>query len=157
MSIANEAAVVDEDAFAVRRTIHIAAPIGRVWAAVTEPAHISEWFGRVELDGTGPGAEGAMSFAERRLPLRVEAVDEPNSVTYRWNNDDALGEPPAGFEEGSATSFTFTLEAVPGGTRLTVVETGLDRTSDAGFNMDSHRRGWTVELDKLVALVEAGA
>ena len=157
MSIANESAVIDDESFAVRRTIHIAAPVPRVWAAVTEPEHISEWFGRVELDGAGRGAEGSMTFPGRRLPLRVDAIDEPRSVTYLWNNDDALGEPPAEFDDATATSFTFTLESVPGGTRLTVVETGFERTSNAAANMASHSEGWTFELDKLVALAEAGA
>ncbi len=157
MSIVNESAVIDDEAFAVRRTIHIAAPVPRVWAAVTEPAHVSEWFGRVELDGAGTGAEGSMTFPGRRLPLRVQTIDEPRSITYQWNNDDALGEPPAEFDEDTATSFTFTLEAVQGGTRLTVVESGFERTSDAAANLESHRAGWTIELDKLVALVEAGA
>lgn len=157
MSSVNESAVIDDEAFAVSRTIQIAAPVPRVWAAVTEPAHVSEWFGRVELDGAGRGAEGSMTFPGRRLPLRVQAIDEPRSITYLWNNDDALGEPPAEFDEDTATSFTFTLEAVQGGTRLTVVESGFERTSDPAANLASHRAGWTIELDKLVALVEAGA
>jgi uncharacterized protein YndB with AHSA1/START domain len=157
MSIANESAVIDDEAFAVRRTIHIAAAVPRVWAAVTEPEHVSEWFGRVDLDGRGSGAEGSLTFPGRRLPLRVDAIDEPRSITYLWNNDDALGEPPAEFDEETATSFTFTLEAVEGGTRLTVVETGFERTSDAAANMASHRAGWTIELDKLVVTAEAGA
>ena len=51
--------------------------------------------------------------------------------------------------------FTFTLEQVPGGTELTVVETGFETTSDPTANMDSHRSGWDSELDKLVALLES--
>ena len=51
----NPPAVVDESAFIVRRTIQIAAPPEKVWSAVTEPEHISRWFGRVELDGAGAG------------------------------------------------------------------------------------------------------
>jgi len=32
-----------------------------------------------------------MTLAERgSVPLRVEAMDHPRLVTYRWNNDDAL-------------------------------------------------------------------
>ena len=41
----NPASVVDEGQFTVRRTIQIAAPIEKVWSAVTQPEHISQWFG----------------------------------------------------------------------------------------------------------------
>ena len=42
----NEASVVDEESFSVRRSIQIAAPVEKVWRAVAEPQHISRWFGR---------------------------------------------------------------------------------------------------------------
>ncbi|TPX01053.1 hypothetical protein FJ656_29555, partial [Schumannella luteola] len=52
---ANPPAVADESTFSVRRTIRIAAPIEKVWHAVTEPEHISRWFGITVLDGAGVG------------------------------------------------------------------------------------------------------
>ncbi|MGN6502473.1 MAG: SRPBCC domain-containing protein, partial [Pseudolysinimonas sp.] len=140
----------------VRRTIRIAAPVARVWAAVTEPALISQWFGRAEFAGDAPGARGTLTWADRDpIPVRIDAVDAPHSITYRWNNDDASDSVPAQFDELTATAFTFTLDAVGDETQLTVVETLFDRTSDAEANMGYHREGWTSELDKLVALVEA--
>jgi len=154
----SQPAVVDAAAFTVRRTIRIAAPVEKVWSAVTEPEHISRWFGRTELDGSGAGARGTMTFAERgSIPLRVEAMDHPRLVTYRWNNDDALERLPGELDIDHSTIFTFTLEPVSGGTRLTVVESGFDATSDPAANLESHRGGWEVELDKLVALLESGS
>lgn len=151
----NEAAVVDEETFSVRRSIRIAAPVEKVWLAVTEPAHISRWFGRTELTGSGVGATGTMTFPDYDvIPLRVEAVDEPRSITYRWNNDDALGTLPDHIDEATSTVFTFTLDEVDGGTQLTVVESGFERTSAPLANLESHRTGWDTELDKLVVLVE---
>lgn len=153
----NQPSVIDADAFTVRRTIRIAASIEKVWHAVTEPEHISRWFGRVVLDGTGPGAEGSITFPEYgSVPLRVEAMDAPRMVSYRWGNDDATGRPSDALDD-TATVFTFTLESVPDGTQLTVVERGFDRTSDPAANMDAHSRGWVSELDKLVALLEGDA
>lgn len=153
-----EASVIDAADFAVRRSIRIAAPIENVWRAVAEPEHVSRWFGRVELDGAGVGATGTMTFGpDDVIPLRVEQIDEPRSISYRWSNDDALGQRPARLDEETSTVFTFTLDSVDGGTLLTVVETEFDRTSDAAVNMEEHRTGWDLELDKLVALVEAEA
>lgn len=151
----NPPAVVDDTAFIVRRTIRIAAPPQKVWSAVTEPEHISRWFGRVELDGAGAGARGTMSFPERTpIPLLVEAIDPPRTVTYRWNNDDADEQGPEDLDVDRSTAFTFTLEPVSGGTQLTVVESGFEKTSDPTANLQSHRDGWGSELDKLVALLE---
>ena len=65
------------------------------------------------------------------------------------------GVTPDEFDEEHSTVFTFTLEQVPGGTELTVVETGFETTSDPTANLDSHRSGWDAELDKLVALLES--
>lgn len=154
----NQTSVVDERTFTVRRTIRIAAPIEKVWRAVTEPAHISKWFGLTVLDGTGAGASGTITFPDYgSVPLRVEAVDAPRMVSYRWGNDDAAEQLPDAVDPDHSTVFTFTLEAVSDGTELTVVETGFDRTSDPAANMASHAEGWVSELDKLVALLEGGA
>ena len=151
----NQPSVVDHATFAVRRSIHIAAPVEKVWAAVTEPAHISAWFGRAAFDGSGAGTLGTLTWEGRDpIPVRIEAIDEPRLVAYRWSNDDALGTPPAELDEQHSTVFTFTLEPAAGGTQLTVVETGFDVTSDPAANLASHAEGWTQELDKLVAVLE---
>lgn len=162
----NPAAVVDEDTFSVRRTIHIAASIDKVWRAITEPAEISRWCGRTELDGASVGATGTMTFPDTEpFSLRVEAREELRRIAYRWNNDDAYRDAHEGSVGDHAdplapertTVFTFTLEESDGGTQLTVVETGFDVTSDPAFNLESHRTGWTAELDKLAALLEAAS
>lgn len=153
----NEASVVDESHFTVRRTIRIAAPVEKVWSAVTRPEHISKWFGTAAFEGTGVGARGTLTFdGYGAVPVRIEALDEPRLVSYRWGNDDASGTLPEELDDHS-TVFTFTLEKVSGGTQLTVVETGFEATSDPVANMESHREGWDAELDKLVALLEGGA
>lgn len=154
----NEASVVDEESFSVRRSIRIAASVDKVWRAVAEPEHVSRWFGQTVLDGAGVGATGTMTFPDYDvIPLRIEEFDEPRRITYRWNNDDALGKLPDHVDESTSTVFTFTLEADGDGTRLTVVESGFERTSDPLGNLESHRTGWDLELDKMVALVEGEA
>ena len=162
----NPDAVIDDDAFSVRRTIRIAAPIDKVWQAISVPEHVSRWFGTTVLVGSGTGATGTVTFpGEAPFPLRIEAFDEPRLIAYRWRNDDAyrdanggsLGDHDDPLAPEETTVFTFTLEQVDGGTQLTVVETGFDGTVDAAVNMASHREGWTVELDKLVVQLESAA
>ena len=158
MSMTTSASVVDHGQFSVQRTIHIAAPIEKVWSAVTEPEHISQWFGKADFNGDGVGTTGTLTFpGYGAVPLRIEAVDEPRMISYRWGNDDALGELADRVDPEHSTVFTFTLDEAGDGTRLTVVETGFETTSDPAANLESHREGWDSELDKLVALLEGGS
>jgi len=152
----NPPAEIDSDAFVVRRTIHIAAPREKVWRTVTEPELVSQWFGRITLEGTGAGAVGTIGWpGERRVPIRVETFVPTTEVSYRWCNEE--GPLSETVDDERATVFTFTLEDAPGGTQLTVVETGFGGTSDPQQMMADHRGGWDTELDKLVALLESDA
>ena len=154
----NESAVVDEESFTVRRTISIAAPIEKVWSAVTEPAHISQWFGQAAFEGASAGSRGTLTWEGRDpIPVRIEAIEAPRMVSYRWGNDDALGTAPAELDDAHSTVFTFTLESLGDSTQLTVVETGFENTSDPKANLEDHRSGWNGELDKLVALLEGAS
>lgn len=154
----NASAVIDDATYTVTRTIHIAATIDKVWSAVTEPEHISRWFGRAELDGAGVGARGSLSWPDHGpIPLRIEAIDAPRSVSYRWSDKVAAGATTPEVDDAHSTVFTFTLLALPAGTELTVVETGFEHTSDPAGNLEDHRGGWNAELDKLVALLESGS
>jgi uncharacterized protein YndB with AHSA1/START domain len=151
----NQPSVVDANEFTVRRTIVIAAPIEKVWTAVTAPEHISRWFGRAELSRLGVGATGTLTWDDRgAVPVRIEAIEEPRMVSYRWSNEDDPALLPDEVDDEHSTVFTFTLEPVAGGTQLTVVETGFETTSDPAATLESHRAGWNEELDELVALLE---
>ena len=151
----NPKSVVQAVEFSVQRTIQVAAPIDAVWSAITVPEHISRWFGQVALNGAGAGASGTISWPDHgAIPLKVEAIEAPRMVSYRWGNDGASGIVPATLDPAHSTVFTFTLESVGDGTQLTVVETGFETSSDPVANMEDHRGGWDAELDKLVALFE---
>jgi len=150
----NPPAVVDSDAFTVRRTITIAATPAKVWAAISEPEHLSRWFPQgVAFDEVAQGAHGTFTFeGYGSFPVQVEEFDAPHAIAYRWG---APGDDPAAaLDPDRSTVFRFTLDAVDGGTQLTVVETGFNFGEDPTANMDDHRGGWDAELDELVAYLE---
>jgi len=153
----NDPSTIDADAFTVSRTVTIAATADKVWAAVTRPELITQWFGDVaQLDRLEVGAEGVFGFeGYGRFPIRIEEVDAPRSIAYRWGNENAT---PTDLDEHS-TVFRFTLEPLDGGaaTQLTVVESGFDNLADPAKAMESNRGGWDSELDELVAFVEGSA
>jgi uncharacterized protein YndB with AHSA1/START domain len=150
----NEQSVID--GFTVRRTIHINAPIEKVWAAVTEPQHLAQWFpNRAALEPVAIGATGTFEWDDYGTqPVIVEALDAPNSISYRWGNDVANS---ATIDLDHSTVFTFTLVAVSDGTQLTVTETGFETLSDPAASLESNRGGWNFELDELVAYLEGSA
>jgi uncharacterized protein YndB with AHSA1/START domain len=155
----NPPSVVNSDEFTVRRTIRIAAPIDKVWAAITEAKHLAKWFPHsAVLDTVAVGAEGVFTWDDYGdFAVRVEEVDPPNTIAYRWSNDHARAVEPDRIDPEQSTVFRFTLEEIIGGTQLTVVETGFDSLSDAAASLEDHRGGWDSELDDLVAYVEGGS
>lgn len=115
---------IDGDASTVRRSIHISAPIEKVGVTITEPEHISKWFTRsAVLDGTGVGATGIVTFRETNsIPVRIEEIDAPRMIAYRWSNDDAAamkagGVRPDTIDDTHSLLMRFTLEPTVDGTR----------------------------------------
>jgi uncharacterized protein YndB with AHSA1/START domain len=113
-----------------------------VWAAITEADQLARWFGsHAELD-LRPGGQGAFRWEELGITtaITVEAVEPPERFAYRW-------EPGGATKGGPTTLVEFTLEEIPGGTRLTLVESGF-----AAFPPESRRGnefGWDEELAEL--------
>jgi len=84
--------------------------------------------------------------------VQIEEVDAPNVIAYRWGGP--TDDPTKPIDPTRSTVFRFTLDAVDGGTQLTVVETGFNFGDDPAGNMEQHRGGWDSELDELVAYIE---
>ena len=112
----NQPSVVDEGAFTVRRTISIAAPIEKVWSAVTEPAHISRWFGHRGVRRIGAPARSARSPGRAATRSRCGSR---RSTSRAWSptagpTTTRAGSSPDAIDDEHSTVFTFTLEPAPG-------------------------------------------
>jgi uncharacterized protein YndB with AHSA1/START domain len=160
----NPPSVVDGDDFTVRRTITIKASIDKVWAAITEAEHLARWFPHsAVLPNSAVGTRGVFTWDDYgSFPVRVEDVDPPHSIAYRWSNSaplDASGDQidHMDLDPDRSTVFRFTLEEIVGGTQLTVVETGFGTLADPAARMEDNRGGWDSELDELVAYLEGGS
>lgn len=71
--------------------VSIAAPVEKVWAAVTEPEHIARWFPNSEvLDRVDVRGTGLFTFeAYGDFPVRIQELDPPRTIAYRGGNDNA--------------------------------------------------------------------
>ena len=119
----------------IERTVQIAHPPSKVWAALTTAEGLAAWFGN-----------------EASIDMRVERVEQPTVFGFTWQ---IYGLPK---EDPRRTYVEFTLEPVGAGTRLTVVESGF-----AQLPADAHRtaydgntKGWASELGELVSYLDAG-
>jgi len=126
----------------IERTVELAAPPDKVWAALTTAEGLSAWFGDEATIDLRPGGAARM---------RVERVEEPRVFGYTWG---IYGLPD---DDPRRTYVEFTLEPTGTGTRLTVVETGFAQLPD-----DVHRtalggntEGWAKELGELAAYLDA--
>jgi uncharacterized protein YndB with AHSA1/START domain len=135
----------------IERDILIEAPVEIVWAVVTEPEHISEWFSdAVEID-LRPGGAARLHWDRYGVVNgRVEQVEPPHFFSFRWV---VPREPDAPVTDGNSTLVEFSLSAEGDATRLTVVESGfrdLAGTEEENQgHVDGHRRGWASELGEL--------
>jgi len=138
----------------VEREVLIEAPIEVVWAVITEPEHVKQWFADEAEIELRPGGRGELTFAEKAtkkpiaVPIRIEAVEPPRRLAYRWML-------PAGEEPrpGNSILVEFILAQEGENTRLQVVESGLQRMpwSDSekqSYSAD-HADGWATHVESL--------
>ncbi|MEU1726643.1 SRPBCC domain-containing protein [Actinomadura sp. ATCC 39365] len=136
----------------VERTVELAHPPGKVWAALTTPEGLAAWFGQEAAIELRPGGPARMSWSDgHTVDLRVERVEEPSVFGFTW--------PVFGMPEGDPrrTYVEFTLEPAGTGTRLTVVETGFAQLPDDHHRKahDAHTEGWASELGELAGHLDA--
>ena len=134
-------AVADVQAGLVRATVEIAAPPEAVFRALTDPAELPRWWGSPELYRTDdwkvdlrPGGKWSCQARSPQGDSEVRgeylAIEPPRLLEYTWE--------PA-WEQYRQTIIRCTLEAIPGGTRVSVVHRGFT----AGESATGHAEGWT--------------
>ena len=135
----------------IERQMTFELPREVVWAAITEPEQIARWFGTsAELD-LRPGGAGLFHWEhlDVNTPVTVETVEPPTHFAYRWE--------PGGTSDGGPTTLVeFRLEEIPGGTRLTLIESGFSQFT--AESRQGNELGWDEELGELrVFLLEKAA
>jgi uncharacterized protein YndB with AHSA1/START domain len=136
----------------IARTLDLAHPPSRVWAALTTAEGLSAWFGdRASID-LRPGGAAQMTFKSGvTVDMRVERVEDQTVFGFTWRLPDLPEDDPR------RTYVEFSLEPLSAGTRLRVVETGFAQLPDASrrATYDSHAEGWADELGELASHLDA--
>lgn len=136
----------------IESDVLIAAPVERVWDLITRADHLGRWFGNAgaEVD-LRPGGALSLRWSDfGTFHGRVETVEPPHRVAYRWLSRRESREEPT---PANSTLIEFTLAAEGDGTRVAVVESGFDAldvdAEERAAALASHTTGWTSELGDL--------
>jgi uncharacterized protein YndB with AHSA1/START domain len=126
----------------------LAHPVQEVWAAVTEPRELEQWF-MVKVTGTqSPGGLLEMRHANGVSATgRVLEWRPPRSYEYEWNLPPGPSRP-----DGEASIVRWELTPVEGGTLLVLTHRKLSRPAAEVF-----ARGLSVFLDRLSAQLDGQA
>ena len=136
----------------IERTIDLAHPPQKVWAAITTAEGLGAWFGHKASIDLRPGGAAELTWDDGATAnLRIERVEEPAVFAYTWH---IYGLPE---DDPRRTYVEFTLEPVGAGTRLTVVESGFAQLADDTYRkaFDGNTDGWGRELAELVDYLDA--
>ena len=139
----------------IERTLQLAHPPERVWAALTTAEGLGTWFGnRAEVDLRIGGEVKLAWDSGDSATLTIERLEPPRVFAYTWR---IYGLPE---DDPRRTHVEFTLAATSTGTTLTMVETGFAQLPDLGDHTVAYKgniEGWTSELGELVAYLDGQA
>src|SRR5216117_49037 len=145
----------------IEKRVVLRASRTRVWRALTNAAEFGTWF-RVKLEGAfaaGRPIRGRMAipgYEHVTLELLVERIDPERYFAYRWHPYAVA--PGVDYSAEPTTLVEFRLEDAPGGTSLTIVESGFDRLPpgrrDEAFRMNEG--GWGQQIENVARHVAAG-
>jgi uncharacterized protein YndB with AHSA1/START domain len=131
----------------IERDTWIAAPRERVWAAITEPAHLEKWLLPAYL-GAQMKRNDQGNICVCMGPMEIDLVNlkeanEPQRVSGH------------GLPDGLLT-FTYDLKEVNDGTRLTVTMSGFEALTEeaARERLAPSSRAWELALANLKAYIE---
>jgi uncharacterized protein YndB with AHSA1/START domain len=142
----------------ITQSVVIQAPRARVWRALTDHEEFGAWF-RVKLDGPfvpGKPSTGRIThpgYEHVRWEAIVERIEPQALFSFRWRP--YAIDPKVDYSAEPRTLVEFQLEDAPGGTKLTVTESGFDgipaHRRDEAFRMNN--QGWAAQMTNIKAHV----
>ena len=138
----------------IEKRMELAAPVSRVWRALTDHREFGEWF-RVELEAPfAPGREsrGHITYpGHEHIQWRAVVRDMVPERLFSFTWHPYAIEPGVDYSGEAPTLVEFRLEPHGDGTLLTVTESGFDRIPahrrDEAFRMNDG--GWAEQMQNI--------
>jgi len=139
----------------IEQKVLLKAPRSRVWRALSNAEEFGSWFGvalKGEAFAPGKRARGRIThpgYEHIVFEVLIERMEPERLLSFRWHP--YAIDPKVDYSPEPMTLVEFTLEDAPGGTRLTIVESGFDRVPLArraeAFRMNSD--GWSEQMQNI--------
>jgi uncharacterized protein YndB with AHSA1/START domain len=138
----------------IEKSVEIAAPVSRVWQALTDYREFSTWF-RVKLEAPfkpGKLAAGNITYPgyeHQRFDATVQKIEPERYFSFTWHPYPM--DPKVDYSSEPPTLVEFTLEKTAKGTLLRVVESGFDNIP-AGRRAEAYRMnegGWEGQMKNI--------
>jgi uncharacterized protein YndB with AHSA1/START domain len=142
----------------IEKQIEIAAPVARVWRALTDSRQFGEWF-RVSLEGpfeAGRKTAGQLTwpgYEHVRMEVEVKAIEPETYFAYTWHP--YAVDPKVDYSQEIPTLVEFRLEPAGAGTLLRLIESGFEQVP-SGRRAEAFRMndgGWGQQMKNLDAYV----
>jgi uncharacterized protein YndB with AHSA1/START domain len=142
----------------IEKRFEVRAKRSRVWRAISDANEFGAWFG-MKLDRpftAGATVFGRLSIAGYEhisLEMQIQRIEPEGYFAYRWHPYPM--NPKVDYSAEPTTLVEFRLEETPGGTAVTITESGFDRLPSTrraeAFRMNE--AGWTGQSKKLASYV----
>lgn len=146
----------------IEKHVLLKAPLERVWRAISDAEEFGSWFG-MRFDGpfvageplggrivpTTADAEVAemqRPYEGIRFEILVDRIEPMRRFSFRWHP--GAVDPAIDYAKEPTTLVAFELEEAPGGTRLTITESGFDKVpiERRAQAFEGNEGGWEAQL-----------
>ena len=144
----------------IEKVVELAAPVSRVWRAITDHEEFGEWF-RVRLDG--PFEVGKMTTGNITFPGHehvqweslTEQLEPETLFVFSW--PPSAVDPDTPYPDDAKVVVEFRLEPSDNGTRLTINESGFLQFPESKRLevLRSNQEGWDIQADNIAAHVSS--
>ncbi|MCH9688153.1 MAG: SRPBCC family protein [Deltaproteobacteria bacterium] len=149
---------VHKDQDRIEKVVELAAPVPRVWRALTDYKEFGTWF-RVRLDNpfeVGTTTTGTMtSPGHESMPWVsvTEELEHQRLFAFSW--PPSAIDPDTVYSEEAKVRVEFRLEPTANGTRLTITEAGFQQFPEAKRLevLRSNEQGWEIQARNVAAHV----
>jgi uncharacterized protein YndB with AHSA1/START domain len=146
----------------IEKRVLLRAPQDRVWSAISDARQFGAWFGvafdapfvagarltgRVTPTQVDPDvAKSQQPYAGAAFEIVIDRIEPMRLFSFRWHP--FAVDPGVDYSQEPTTLIVFELQQAPGGTLLTITESGFDRIPPArrARAFTANDEGWTVQV-----------
>lgn len=143
----------------IEKKVHLRAPRARVWRALSDAGEFGRWFG-CAFEGAfvaGQPVRGRITdppgYEHIPMEIVVDRIEPERLFSYRWHP--YAIDPKRDYSHEPMTLVELRLADAPGGTELTIVESGFDALSPErrAEALKMNTGGWSMQAERIAKYV----